>query len=380
MDFETHSESQGDSFTNFNLSLSLNILDTETDEVDSEFLEALTEIEGKKSFPCPNCTKVCKSKGGLTKHTNSKHREAAADLLEGNENSRLTFESLAGIVEAIKTSLCTDDLYGTEMIAAVKTASCSKALYDSLLPLYEKFCRKKNQDKLLVEFYGLILDASKYLNCPNSHAANVIMIEIPDRLAAFFKLCQNREETKTTTACNLKLDPSERGPLSYIAGYIVSKLYQKSRKSKNECDQELNTLLQSLKSTESDNNFILARSRGGLVAPSRHLLGIVEEAEILFRKNIGEGKQVLHNIPVENICKKTLNSPIVRSLWENIVLESGIEESSSTHKLCLENIVKLYVRVRSFSYARDYITKYKIKEKYTKSKSLRKDLKRSKDN
>ena len=25
-----------------------------------------------KSFPCPNCTKVCKSKGGLTKHTNSK--------------------------------------------------------------------------------------------------------------------------------------------------------------------------------------------------------------------------------------------------------------------------------------------------------------------
>ena len=68
------------------------------------FLEALTEIEGKKSFPFPNCTKVCKSKGGLTKHTNSKHREAAVDF-EDYEKSRLTFESLAGIVEAIKTSL-----------------------------------------------------------------------------------------------------------------------------------------------------------------------------------------------------------------------------------------------------------------------------------
>ena len=111
-----------------------------------------------------------------------------------------------------------------------------------------------------------------------------------------------------------------------------------------------------------------------------HLMGIVEEAEILFRKNIGEGEHVLRNIPVENICEKTLNSPVVKSLWENIVLESRIEESSSTHKLCLENIIKLYVRVRSFSYARDYITKYKIKEKYTKSKSLRKDLKQSKDN
>ena len=65
--------------------------------------------------------------------------------------------------------------------------------------------------------------ASTYLNCPNSHAANVIMIEIPDRLAAFFK--QNRDEARTTTACDLKLDPSERGPLPDIAGYIVSKLY-----------------------------------------------------------------------------------------------------------------------------------------------------------
>lgn len=226
LDVGTDSESQGDTFTGFNLNLSLDILDTETDEVDGEVVEALNEIEGKKSFPCPNCTKVCKSKGGLTRHMNSKHRE----------KSRLTFESLAGIVEAIKTSLCTEDLYGTEMIASVKIATCSKALYDAVLPLYEKFCCKKNQDRLLEEFYGLMLDASTYLNCPHSHAANVIMIEIPDRLAAFFKLCQNREQAGTTsmptTAYNLKLDPSERGPLSYIAGYIVSKLYQKFRKSK----------------------------------------------------------------------------------------------------------------------------------------------------
>jgi hypothetical protein len=211
------------------------------------------------------------------------------------------------------------------------------------------------------------------------------MIEIPDHLAGFFKVCQHREKaaakpTGTTTTIDLKLDPSERGPLSYIAGYIVSKLYQKTRsKNQNECDEELQALLQALKSTESDNNFILARSRGGLVSPSHHLMGIVEEAEICFRKNVGEGELVLRNIPTEIICESTLSSPVVKSLWENIVLESGIEESSSTQKLCLENIVKLYIRVRSFSYARDYISKYKIKEKQTKSKSLRKDLKRSKN-
>ena len=130
-------------------------------------------------------------------------------------------------------------------------------------------------------------------------------------------------------------------------------------------------LLQSLKSTESDNNFILARSRGGLVAPSHHLMCIVEKAEICFRQNVGEGELVLRNIPTEIICESTLSSSVDKSLWENIVLESGIEDQSScTQKLCLENIVKLYIRVRSFSYARDYTSKYKIKEKQAKSKSL----------
>ena len=131
---------------------------------------------------------------------------------------------------------------------------------------------------------------------------------------------------------------------------------------------------------DRNGNFILARSRGGLVSPSHHLMGIVEETEICFRKNVGNCELVLRNIPTEMICESALSSPVVKSLWGNIVLESGIEESSSTQKLCLENIVKLYVRVRSFSYAKDYISKYKIREKQSKSKSLRKELKRHKNN
>ena len=84
----------------------------------------------------------------MTKHTNSKHREAAVDF-EDCEKSRLTFESLAGIVEAIKTSLCTDDLYGTELIAGVKIASYSKALFDAVLPLYENSAARKTKTDYL---------------------------------------------------------------------------------------------------------------------------------------------------------------------------------------------------------------------------------------
>ena len=272
-------------YDDFNLDVSLAILDTESDEVDAEFLEAMTEIEGKKSFPCPNCSKICKSKGGLTKHTNSKHRESVPQLSTESGNC-LSLEDLVGIVETIKTNLIAGDLYGVAINTAIKNASCSKELFASVLPLYETFCLKKNQDKLLEEFYGLILDASKYLNCPDSNAASIIMIEIPDRLAGYYKLRRIREqsEMKPTATIDVKLDPSERRPLSYIAGYIVSKLYQKSRNMKNDCDSELQALLQSMKSTRQDNEFILARSRGGLVTPSHHLTAIVEEAELCFRK------------------------------------------------------------------------------------------------
>ena len=57
------------------------------------------------------------------------------------------------------------------------------------------------------------------------------MIEIPDRLVGFFKVFEERSKAKSTgsTAVELKLDPSELGPLSYIAVYIVSKLQQKAR-------------------------------------------------------------------------------------------------------------------------------------------------------
>ena len=85
----------------------------------------------------------------------------------------------------------------------------------------------------------------------------------------------------------------------------------------------------------------------------------------------------LRKIPTDSICSKTLESPAVKSLWDDIVMSAGVDHSSSTQKLCLENVVKLYLRVRSFSYARDYLTQHKTKEKVLNKKALGKDLKQS---
>ena len=110
--------------------------------------------------------------------------------------------------------------------------------------------------------------------------------------------------------------------------------------------------------------------------PSDDLVRILHQAELHFRVAVQE-KQVLRNINVDSICFSTISSPIVKSLWENIVLSSRVTKSGDTQKLCLENIVKLYLKVRSFSNAKKYIMQFKINEKQGKKKALRKDLKLS---
>ena len=175
------------------------------------------------------------------------------------------------------------------------------------------------------------------------------------------------------TGVSLELSEYERGPLSYIAGYVLSKLSKESAKKKND---ELQTIVQSMICHDTENTYIEARSRGGLVTPSKDLLQLIEVVENIFREFFQKQTDVVKSIPCEKLCNNALDLPLLKSLWENIMQDCSKETSKQRKKLCLENIVKLYLRVRSFSYAKDYISNFKIQKKAVRSKSLRKELKR----
>ena len=165
---------------------------------------------------------------------------------------------MASIVEAIKTKMIIkDDLYGPDVNAALEKVSLGKALFMVVLPIHEKFCRKQNQDKLLEEFYWLLpITRSTFLHYTDATVANLIIDEISDHLVGFFKIAQFREGAKnnltktSSSATDFELDPSEQGPLSYITGYIVSKIYQKSRSKREASDKELHALVNSPKSID----------------------------------------------------------------------------------------------------------------------------------
>ena len=76
---------------------------------------------------------------------------------------------------------------------------------------------------------------------------------------------------------------------------------------------------------------------------------------------------------------EVLSSALVKSLWNNILENCDTEISKECQSLRLENIIKLYIQVRCFSYAKDIVNKYKISEKLSRKKALRKELKKSEE-
>jgi hypothetical protein len=92
----------------------------------------------------------------------------------------------------------------------------------------------------------------------------------------------SEEDTTSQLTSISRIDPAERGPLTYVAGYVVAILFQTSKRAKQP-NGELQSLLQSMRSLDKS-SYISARTRGGLVNPSKHLVRILEQDEYEFRQ------------------------------------------------------------------------------------------------
>ena len=172
------------------------------------------------------------------------------------------------------------------------------------------------------------------------------------------------------------MSPQEYGPLSYLAGYVVRSLYQKSKNS-SRCNtprnKEIQGLMSSMREETEANPYIASLSRGGLWTPNSWVISITEVSELVFRKHTSKDK--VTRLPVDKIVSEVIASPLVKNLWCNIIQSCDVQISKECQSLCLENVVKLYVTVRCFSFAKDIVNKYKLSQGSQKKKALRKDLK-----
>ena len=153
----------------------------------------------------------------------------------------------------------------------------------------------------------------------------------------------------------MSLSPQEHGPMTYLAGYVIRSLYQKSKNCSrwnSERNKEIQALMYSMRTATEDNDYISSLSRDGLWSPHSWLVSVIEArsilycSEIVFRKHTSKDRTI--RLPVNKMVDEVLASSHVKSLRCNIVANCDIKISKECQSLCLENIVKLYLTVRDF--------------------------------
>ena len=119
----------------YNLEVSIAVTEAKGEEIEDVFNDALSEIRGKKSFPCSKCKKVCKSKGGISRHTNSKHSEIPSKETS-QELELFCLDTIVSIVETIKSQIIREKSYGAEICERVNSAAGNEGLFKAIYPLY----------------------------------------------------------------------------------------------------------------------------------------------------------------------------------------------------------------------------------------------------
>ena len=133
----------------------------------------------------------------MTRHVNAKHGEKAPKANEALSSSIASFteKELASTVENIKAKITEDGIWDSVVTANLRDLNSTKTLFEHIQPIYQRFCRKRNQDNFLMDFYELIPMSSVLLQCNNQLLCSLIMISIPDHLVSLFK------KSHAATAC-----------------------------------------------------------------------------------------------------------------------------------------------------------------------------------
>ena len=106
----------------FHFNIAMALIENESGVMEAEVTEAVNEIEGQKRFPCDHCEKVCKSKAGLMRHINLKHRDNA------NEESNMPSLTKVELVNNVKLKIKEEGFCDNEILSNLANVSSNDTL------------------------------------------------------------------------------------------------------------------------------------------------------------------------------------------------------------------------------------------------------------
>lgn len=349
-------------------------------ETDIYFVEAVNEIEIESTLSsCGKCGKVFHSTIYFNRHIKLCGNDDLEDLI-------LSPSKIVSFVDEVKQNCNDDDCLNIDFKHAV-TETCNDLSIDSrvlkkfvgyLQPLAREYNEKKNSNTFWEVFLGFVREMHALFTSRPSiiqKAVSYIMMKLGEKILAHLKSGGNSTDTSTSTTFTTG-EKTERDDdiLEYLGGYVMQHLYRKIKRSKQyNSDKNIkvcNILEAGRSETIAEQRLISCKSRGGLWGVTKPCFNIFKIIEDVFtsRTNVENFKKFNLDILLEEMLA---NENVVSNF--EIMLEDAVVEVKD-HDIAyhvLQLMVKLYIRVRAFSYAK------KITELHTmKQKSLRKEMKR----
>ena len=215
-----------------------------------------------------------------------------------------------------------------------------------------------NAERFYSCFYSTTaLNAVKHFKGLSRNAATLLSTKVADCM-----LAHSKEKIESTYTCAplTKLSDEEKAGLQYIGGYVLHKLHTKHVSKSSESEQAISILkagkLEDQNAIECQ-KLTSSLNRGGSWAITKSAQSIFERTEHYFRDTTSN--TTVQNIAFASIISRSVHDVEVVSAYNSLLSNSQLIINSSVAKDVLHNIIQLYVKVRSFSFAKDIIQNIK---------------------
>ena len=244
--------------------------------------------------------------------------------------------------------------------------------------VFEGYTKNGSAEKFYGKYYATVaVNSVTFFRGLTRNAATLLAVKVADSLLAYCnKVRSPRESSKEL---NTVLSDRDKSCIQYLGGYVLHNLHNKHRTKTSSESQQAMAILKAGKSETNDlsQNLISSLTRGGLWYITQPAQKIFCQTEYFFRESTSQVG--LQKVDFPSIISKSISDSIIVSQYNIMLLEAELEPVNHISKSVLYSIIHLYVRVRSFSLAKDIIECHKIKVKKSKAKSLRKEISRSCD-
>ena len=342
---------------------------------------------------CDTCNKVCKSKGGLTRHKKVHGPANDPDQNEEKTQNSLTQECVVTFLKEEKYKAEENSCYSKDLCEKLKECSLNEEriwllgldLWRAFKKPYDKLLRNNDAEKFYSYCYSqIVYKSQEYLPDYPEDMSTIILSKMTDKLLLKSKKKEEDSQQPSETE-SINLSDNEIHGLCYISGYIMHKLHKKMKNSpkwNTKTNQQIISALIATKASEieekeCESSLIAKLNRGGLWIISDNMKSLMLTTELIYRKQT----TILQNrvIEINKIADIIIKEENVVQKWQELIALSEIKVEKHVAKDLLMSIINLYIQIRSFTYAKDIVKKYKQAGKVKKEKALRTEMKRSAD-